>query len=110
MLFDVSPEGSEQCVQTHFVLVAPQRIWIMARIVLERHEGLQQIAELAGKLGATRVLLDFSLADQAFAAGTHERKDFVAQQVRVLRCASVICALHQILTLADPRLHQGGLA
>jgi hypothetical protein len=78
MLLDISPERGQQCIQTHFSLVALQRVQVVACIVLECHERLEQLAVLLCKLVAIRVLLDLTLTVQALATPALEWVDLVA--------------------------------
>ena len=101
MLFDVCTETCQQCVQTHFVLVAANRVILLAGYVLELDKGLKQLSVLTCELLTIRVLLDLTLTSEAFATGALEREHLVAQKEGVLK-SFTLCARKLLLLLQLP--------
>lgn len=89
MLLDISSEARQYCVETHFILVALQGVCILACVVFQCHEGLQQGAVLVREVLAGRVLLDFSLASESLPAAALERENLISEQIGITHQALV---------------------
>ena len=89
VLFDVSTERGEQRIETHFGLVATDRIWVLARVVLQRHECLQQVAVLGREAGTVRVLLDLALSVETLSTVASKRENLVIEEESSLSAALI---------------------
>ena len=104
MLLDIRSETSQQSVETHFILVASQSVLVLARIVLQLNESLQQLSILLSELGTVGVLLNLTLALKTFSANALERTDLISQKERVRYLIRLMLAscdlriLHHLLT------------
>ena len=90
VFLDVRTETCKQRVKTHLILIALKRVCVLTRIVLQRHEGLQQVGVLVCKLLAVRVLLNFALAGQSLPTAALEGVDLVAEQRGFLASSTLI--------------------
>ena len=80
VFFDVGPERCQQRIQTHLGLVARNCVLILAGVVLEGDEGLEQVAVLGREFIAVGVLLNFTLALESLSAVALEGEHLVTQK------------------------------
>lgn len=79
VFLNVGPERGEERVETHLGLVTLNCVRVLTCSVLQRDEGLKQVAVLGCEASTVRVLLDFALTLKTHSTVAPERENLVIQ-------------------------------